>query len=109
MALGTFWLGQIPAQPLSMIVVNQEGRNVNLSRYDEINLIMLGADNQRKTLTDGNLIVGNSQVTYEWPTDRSLFDKPGDYIFQLELIGQGVRDYTGPQTIVVRKLGGGRL
>lgn len=109
MAIATFWVGQIPARPLSMLVVNQQGSGVDLARYDEVNLIMLGADNREKDLSGGNLITGLGEVTYEWPTDHSLFDRTGDYIFQLELIGQGVRDYTAPQTIVVRKLGGGRI
>lgn len=104
-----FWVGQIPAAPLAMDVINQRGNSIDLSKYSEINLIMLGADNRRKKL-QGNLTVNanTAQVIYNW-AGQSLFDRPGEYLIQLELIGNGAVDYSSPQTFIVRQLGRGRL
>lgn len=109
MRMPVFWVGQVPRQSLVMDVVNQRGEEIDLSRYNDISLIMIGADNRRKQL-NGTLTVNQSKnrVLYNWES-TSLFDKPGDYIVQLELEGDDFKDYSSPVTFVVRELGKRRI
>lgn len=106
--ISQYWVGQIPNKPLSMIVKDSEGSDVDLSIYTDVKLKMLGSYNEEIDLSGGtvnknNLVLG--KVSYTWPTTRSLFDYPGDYILQLELSGAGKKDFTTTHTLRVRELG----
>lgn len=105
----TFWVGQIPRSPLVMTVIDQRGESMDLSLYEDVDLIMLGPDNIRKSLP-GSVSVNASrgQVMYNW-NGVSPFERAGEYVLQLEFKSAGVVDYSAPYTLVVRKLGQGRL
>lgn len=106
--ISQYYIEQIPARPLSIKVKDQDGNDMNLSGYTTFAVKMLGSYNEEIDLTGSVLNTSNKdigQFTFIWPTTRSLFDYPGDYVFQLELTGTGKKDYTTTHTIRVRELG----
>ena len=106
--ISQYWIGQIPARPLSILVKTQDGTDMNLSGYDNITAKLIGSDNEIVNLTGAVINSANKafgQITFTFPTDRSLFTKKGDYVFQLELKGTGKLDFTTTHTIRVRELG----
>lgn len=110
MAISQYWVGQIPSRPISIGVRDSTGVPTNLGAYTEFNVILLGSDNEEIDLTGAVLStqsVSTGRLTFFWPKDRSVFNKPGQYVMQLEIVGPtGTRDYTTEHTIRVRKLGG---
>jgi hypothetical protein len=106
--ISQYWIGQIPARPLSILVKNQDGSDFNLSGYTTINVKMLDTDNKEVPLA-GSTVDSNAkqfgQIRFIFPTDRSLFTKKGDYILQLELLGSDRLDYTTTHVLRVRELG----
>lgn len=106
--ISQYWVGQIPNRPLSILVKDSEGVNMDLSIYTTIKLKMLGTYNEELDVSGGVLdlnAVVTGKIVYKWPTTKSLFDYPGDYIIQLELSGTGKKDFTSSHTIRVRELG----
>lgn len=106
--ISQYWVGQIPNKPLSIRVKDGEGVDSDLSIYTNIKVKMLGSYNEEidltgATINTNNAVIGN--IIFIWPTTRSLFDYPGDYVLQLELTGSGKKDYTSTHTIRVRELG----
>ena len=107
--ISQYWKGQIPARPLSITVKDQNGNDMNLSGYSTITAKMVGSNNEELDLTGSTLNSNNKalgKITFIWPTDRSLFDYTGDYVFQLELSGSDRKDFTTTHTLRVRELGG---
>ena len=106
--ISQYWIDQIPARPLSIQVKDQDGNDLSLSGYDTIEVVMLGSRNEQIDLTGSNLNTAAKAagtLIFEWPTDRSLFDIPGDYVLQLKLSGMGKLDFTTTHTLRVRELG----
>jgi hypothetical protein len=106
--ISQYWTKQIPARPLSIQVKDQDGNNASLSAYTTIEVVMLGSRNEEIDLTGANLNTAAKDLgtlVFEWPTDRSLFDYPGDYVLQLKLSGTGKLDFTTTHTLRVRELG----
>lgn len=106
--ISQYWINQIPARPLSILVKNQDGTDMNLAGYTSISAKLLGSNNEEINLTgavinDSNKSIG--KILFSWPTDRTLFEYKGDYVFQLELTGEGKKDFTTTHTIRVRELG----
>ena len=69
---------------------------------------MVGSNNEiisvdGSAINDTNKAIG--KIIFAWPTDRSLFPYAGDYVFQLELNGEGKLDFTTTHTIRVKELG----
>lgn len=109
MAISQYWTGQMPARPIAIDVRDSDGRAVNLSSYTQFNVRVLGSDNEEVDLEGSSLITSQAaagRFVFRWPTGRSVFDKAGEYLLQLELAGTGVRDFTSTHTIKVRKFGG---
>lgn len=107
--ISQYWVGQIPARPLSIIVKNEQGLDFDLSQYTTITVKMVGSDNEEIDLTGSSLNTLNKdlgKIIFFWPTDRSLFTQKGDYVFQLKLSGTNKLDFTSTHTIRVRELGG---
>lgn len=107
--ISQYWVGQIPARPLSINVYDSDGRAINLSGYTAFNVKMVGSDNEEIDLTGSELLTAGAAVgrfVFRFPTDRSLFNKSGEYVMQLELLGATSRDFTTEHYIKVRKLGG---
>lgn len=106
--ISQYWIDQIPARPLSIQVRTQSGEDANLSAYTTIEAVMLGTRNEEIDLTGAVLdtagkSVGN--IIFRWPTTRSLFEYPGDYVLQIKLSGTGRLDFTSTHTLRVRELG----
>lgn len=106
--ISQYWIDQIPARPLSIQVKTQSGEDANLSAYTTIEAVMLGTRNEEIDLTGAVLdtagkSVGN--IIFRWPTTRSLFEYPGDYVLQIKLSGTGRLDFTSTHTLRVRELG----
>ena len=106
--ISQYWIDQIPARPLSIQVRTQNGEDANLSPYTTIEAVMLGSNNEEIDLTGSVLdtagkSVGN--IIFRWPTTRSLFEYPGDYVLQIKLSGTGRLDFTSTHTLRVRELG----
>jgi len=106
--ISQYWIDQIPARPLSIQVRTQSGEDANLSPYTTIEAVMLGSNNEEIDLTGAVLdtagkSVGN--IIFRWPTTRSLFQYPGDYVLQIKLSGTGRLDFTSTHTLRVRELG----
>lgn len=107
--ISQYWKNQIPSRPLSIQVKNQDGTDMNLSGYSTITAKMVGSNNEEISLTGSSLNTTNQSIgklIFVWPTDRSLFEYTGDYVFQVELSGTGKKDFTSTHTFRVRELGG---
>jgi hypothetical protein len=106
--ISQYWVGQIPDKPLSVQIKDQDGNDVNLSIYDSFSFKMLGSNNEEINL-DGSEIVKTriveGKISFIWPTDRSLFKYPGEYVVQIQLSGEGKLDFTNTHTIKVREFG----
>ena len=108
MEISQYWVGQIPAKPLVINVKDEEGRDYDLTTYTTIEVVILGTDNEVLDLTGSTLDTGGApggRVIFVWPTDRSLFEKTGDYVLQLVLSGTGRKDITSVHNIKVRQIG----
>ncbi len=106
--ISQYWKDQIPARPLSIQVKDQDGNDLDLSGYSDIEVVMLGSYNEELDLTGSSINTLNKdigKITFVWPTTRSLFDYAGDYVLQLKLTGTGKKDFTSTHTIRVRELG----
>lgn len=106
--ISQYWLNQIPARPLSIQVKSQDGLEYDLSGYTTIQVVLLGSDNETINTAGATVDISNSnigKILFRWPTDRSLFEKTGDYVLQLELTGTGKKDFTSTHTLRVRELG----
>lgn len=106
--ISQYWIDQIPARPLSIQVKDQNGADVNLSGYTSIEAVLIDTNNAPVDLTGATLNTAAKDlglIIFNWPTDRSLFDEPGDYVFQLKLGGTGKLDFTTTHTLRVRELG----
>lgn len=111
MAISQYWVGQIPSRPIAIDVRDSFGNRVNLSTYTGFKVVMLGSDNEEIDLTGSVLNSGGAsegRLVFRWPTNKSVFSKPGEYVMQLELSGPNSKDYTTVHTIKVRRLGGSK-
>lgn len=110
MAINQYWIGQIPSEPIAISVYNSNGRPKNLSGYTDFNVLLLGSDNEELETTGSILLTSGAvdgRFVFRWPTDRSLFEKAGEYLLQLEILGaNGTKDYTTTHSIRVRRRGG---
>lgn len=109
MEISQYWVGQIPARPLSIDVRDSSGRAADLSIYTDYKVKIVGSDNEELDLTGYDLYTGEAAVghfVFFWPTQESLFKKSGDYLLQLEFVGAGKRDFTTAHHIRVHRLGG---
>ena len=106
--ISQYWIDQIPARPLSIQVKNQDGNDISLSEYTTIEAVMIGSRNEEISLAGSTLNTTAKDlgsIIFEWPSTRSLFEYPGDYVLQLKMSGTGKLDFTTTHTIRVRELG----
>lgn len=106
--VGTYWVGQIPGDALSIQVRDDRGTPVDLSSYTSYEVIMLDSDNNEINLNDAVLDTTSTRTgrfVFHFPTERSLFTTYGEYVFQLKMVGPGKIDFTSPFIMQVRKLG----
>lgn len=108
MILGPYWVDQIPGDNLSIQVRDDMNSPVDLSSYNSFEPIMLDSDNREVDLTGASLDTTNAvngRFLFNFPDDRSLFNKHGDYLLQLKMTGVGKVDYTNPVILRVKQLG----
>ena len=108
-----YWVGERPGGAMVITVLDQEtGMPANISPYNKVKMHMLDSKNRPVDLGNSGASISNGstgRVVFNWPTDKSLFERPGEYVFQLELIGgesDSVRVRTTVENIVVKRLGG---
>lgn len=110
MAISTYYVGAVPSRPIAIDVRDSDGLPVNLSAYTDFKVVLLGSDNEVIDTTGAVLSTSGAaqgRFVFRWPTDRSLFNKAGDYLLQMEIDGAGgTKDFTTEHTIRVRRLGG---
>jgi hypothetical protein len=69
---------------------------------------MLGSDNEDIDLTGATLNragAASGRFVFEWPRDRSLFEKTGDYVLQVVLRTANATDMTTVHTMRVSDIG----
>lgn len=104
--IATYWVGQIPAEPLVFEVKDKNGTPKDVTGYT-IRLKMLGGRGEQIDTSDGSIVVQSApqgRLAFHWPA-QSLFRTHGYYELQLELSGTGVKDFTNTQSLLVREFG----
>lgn len=107
--IGIYEVGQIPSRPLVVALKDENGQPLSLSVYDTVRFRMKGSSNEDVDLSLGDVQVMDrvqGRVALHFPKTHSVFTKAGDYVFDLELVGNSARDYTTTGVIRVTKLGG---
>lgn len=107
-----YWVGEKPGGAMNITVLDQDtGLPYNLNSYMNVRLVMVDSDNNEVDLGTGETVVSNAaagKVLFVWPREKSLFTKPGEYVFQLELSTPSALVKTDAQNIIVKRLGGTR-
>lgn len=105
MALGPFFVGQIPKNPLTLKVKDaRSNADVPLDGYTSAEIVMV-APNGAKVDTSGGVATVNEDadvVTYAWP-GTTLFAQAGTYRLQVLLKTGSATDITGVEEFEVRK------
>ena len=108
-----YWVGERPGGSMVITVLDQDtGLPANIAPYNEARMRMLDSKNREVDLGNGEAIISNGstgRVVFRWPTDKSLFERPGEYVFQIELaggMGNSVIAKTTVEHIIVKRLGG---
>lgn len=99
----TYYVGQVPVDPLLIRVQDENGDSRNLSGYSGASVLFSGPDGVLRTggtatITDA----ANGLVSFDWPT-TTLFDVPGDYRMALKLTAGSGADFTTPIRVVVAR------
>lgn len=108
MEISQYEVGEIPLKNLTLSVKDAYGRPIDLRVYTDVSVKMLGSNNEEINLEGSSLNTGGAsqgRYVFEWPRDRSLFTKTGDYVLQLVLQTATAIDKTSAHTIRVRELG----
>lgn len=111
MAIGQYWVGQIPLRNLSLTIKDDKGNALNCVGYTDISVRILGSSNEEVDITGSVLNRAGAQIgrlVFEWPRDRSLFTEKGDYVLQVILKSTtpvGSNDMTTAYTMRVKELG----
>lgn len=104
--MGPFFVGQIPAEPMVLTVVDASGQAIDLSDYDAAEVTIVNSSGVAVDQGDGFTAITAplaGQVQFVWPS-TSIFTVAGDYKYQLELTATGnVRDLTTTGEFVVRR------
>lgn len=107
MQLGPFYTGQIPREPLTLLVKDLgSDEPVDLTGYTGVAFALQDPDGNSVDTSGGIATIAHAeggQVTFQFPTGTSLFDQDGDYDLQVRLIGTGVLDLTVPVTFEVHR------
>jgi hypothetical protein len=109
--ISQYWVGQIPAAPLVIEVKDDEGEAVNLSSYSNFEVQLLNHEEDLISTASGSLDTSNKSTgrfIWSWPTNASLFEYEGEYLFRLKITKTGALDYTTSHTIRVSEFGGTR-
>ena len=107
--ISQYWVDQKPNSPLSITIKDTYGADKDLSAYTSVSVAMLDEFNNSVNLTGSTIQFANKQlgrVLFTWPTTRSVFELPGDYVLQVKLESSTAVDFTTVHNIRVREFGG---
>lgn len=109
MSMIDFEVGTVPTRPLTIVVRDEMDNPVNLIAYSGWELEMRGSDDEKVDLTGSSLVAVPQTLgvlAFNWPSNRSLFNKKGKYVLRLVLKGAGGgKDITRTAEISVREFG----
>lgn len=112
MERGTFWVGEKPGRVITISVYDELGKPFNLTPYTGVSLEILDTDNNVVDLTGSTTSVTDGiggKIGFVFPSDRSIFTKPGEYLVRVKMTTATALDYTDAGGITVRKFGGTRF
>lgn len=108
MSLGPFYTGQIPKDPMTLIVRDfRTNEIVDLSGYSTFTVKLVSPAGSSVSTAGGTATIIDPTagvIQWAWPTDRTLFEKPGEYRAQVTLTSAGGhKDLAVPVEFEVRK------
>lgn len=87
----TYWVGERPGGALAITILDKEsGLPADISEYSNVVLKMVDGRNREVDTGNATAMISsgvNGRVVFFWPTDVSMFERPGEYVFQLVLSG----------------------
>jgi hypothetical protein len=107
--ISQYWVDQIPASPLSITIKDTYGADKDLSAYTSVSVEMLDEYNNEVSLTGSTIQFVNKtagRVLFTWPTSKSVFAIPGDYVLRVKLTSSTATDFTTVHNVKVREFGG---
>jgi len=106
--ISQYWVDQIPSASLSITVRDINGAEKDLTMYTSATIEMLDEYNNEVDLAGSSVVFASKQsgrLIFNWPTTRSVFERPGEYVLRLKLESSTARDYTTVHNIRVREFG----
>lgn len=106
--ISQYWTDQIPAQPLAIEIRDSLGNLLNMSGYTNFTVELLDEYNNEISLAGSSLNtsqISSGRLIFSWPTDRTLFDDPGEYLLRIKLSKNNAVDYTSTHLIMVKEFG----
>lgn len=102
---GPFTVGQKPAQPLLISITDPITNDaIDLTGYSGVELLLVDPNGDVIDTGQGSAFVADPAqgiVSYEFPENETLFEKAGDYMWQLQLNTATAQDYTAPAVFEV--------
>ncbi len=108
MSLGPFFTGQIPQDPMTLVVRDfRTNETVDLSSYDGFDIKIVDPMGDDVDVTGGTATIIDPTagvIQWTWPDDRSLMDTRGEYQCQIIMTDtDGHKDLAIPVEFEVRK------
>lgn len=106
--LVTWWVGQIPGDPLSIQIRDDKGSPVDLGSYSTFIVHILDSDNNKVDLAGADINAEGyrtGRIIFRFPPGRSVFTKHGEYVMQIEMANDQRKDFTDVITFKIRELG----
>lgn len=107
--IAEYYVGAKPSEPILADLRDDDGLPLNMTKYVIVRPILKDRNNDEVDM-DGALVGppnAAGQFYLNFPSDRSVFETPGEYVLHLELVTlDGYVDYTDALTIRVKEIGG---
>lgn len=107
MALGPFYVGQIPKDPMTLVIRDfRSNELVDLSDYETFEVAMVDPYGEPIDTSGGDPVLLDPQdgvIQWRWPTDTSLFTRAGEHQAQVILTSDSARDLAVPVEFEVHK------
>lgn len=107
--ISQYWVDQKPSSPLSITIKDTYGADKDLTIYTSVSVEMLDEYNHEIDLTGSTVQFVNKtlgRILFTWPTTRSVFEIPGDYVLRVKLESSTAKDFTTVHNVRVREFGG---
>jgi len=99
--LGPYWVGDTPTEGVD-VTITRDGEAVDLSTYTDAVIELHDAAGAPIDTTGVAVTMTHETVSFEWPTDRSLFLTAGRYSLQVVLVADGRRERAALLTFDVK-------